>query len=317
MPRTARAGVSTAILVITGLVLLLSCGCDKKENAKEIDLKKRERVTHGKSTPGEEPLRIAIGSMIAPEAGFAYYRELLDYIGEKLGRPVLFVGKGKYSEVNDSLRTGKLDVAFVCSGPYVEGHKKFGMELLAVPQAYGKEVYYSYIIVARDSPVRSFGELRGKTFAFADPDSNSGTIFPTYLLAKMHETPKSFFKNYGFTYAHDKSIRAVAEKLVEGAAVDSLVWNYLEKAEPGSTGKTRIILKSEPFGIPPVVVRPGLDTKTKKRLREIFLNLDRDERGRRILKGMMLDKFVAGNDSTYDSVRAMKSVLAGPGNKEE
>jgi phosphonate transport system substrate-binding protein len=317
MRKTARMGISAATLFFIGLALFLSCGCDRRENAKEIDLKKREKVNHEKSAPEEEPLRIAVGSMITPQAGYAYYRELLNYIGEKLGRPVLFVGKKKYAAVNELLQTGKLDVAFVCSGPYVEGHEKFGMELLVVPRAYGKEVYYSYIIVPRDSPVRRFEELRGKTFAFADPDSNSGTIFPTYLLARMNETPKSFFKHYGFTYAHDKSIRAVADKLVSGAAVDSLVWNYIEKTEPGSAGKTRVILKSGPFGIPPVVVRPGLDTKTKKRLRKIFLDLDRDEQGRRILKGMMLDKFVAGSDAAYDSVRAMKSFFAGRGNKGE
>ena len=315
MGKTARVGISTAILVLFGLALLLACGCDRKEDTKQIDLKKREKVSYEKAATGEKPLRIAVGSMITPKAGFAYYRKLLDYIGEKLGRPVLFVDRENYAEVNELLRTGKLDVAFVCSGPYVEGHEKFGMELLVAPQTYGRTAYYSYIIVPRDSPVRRFGELRGKTFAFADPDSNSGTIAPSYLLAKMHETPGSFFKHYGFTYAHDKSIRAVADKLVDGAAVDSLVWNYLAKTDPELTGKTRVILKSGPFGVPPVVVRPGLDGQTKKRLREIFLDLDRDAQGARILKGMMIDKFVVVSDADYDSVRTMKLFFAG--RKEE
>ena len=314
---TARAGISPGTLVVLGLALLLFCGCERTEDAKKIDLQKREKVSYEKAAPVERPLRIAVGSMITPKAGFAYYRELLDYIGEKLGRPVLFVDREKYAEVNELLRTGRLDVAFVCSGPYVEGHEKFGMELLVVPQAYGRTVYYSYIIVPRDSSVRSFQELRGKTFAFADPDSNSGTIAPSYLLAKMHETPGSFFTHYGFTYAHDKSIRAVAEKLVDGAAVDSLVWNYLAKTDPEHTRRTRVILKSGPFGIPPVVVRPGLDAKTKKRLREIFLDLDRDARGVRILKGMMIDRFVIGSDAAYDSVRAMKLFSAGREKEEK
>jgi len=301
--------MSAASLLVFGIVQLLSSGCTG-EKARAVNLEKRETLKKESLSPEKEPIRIAVGSMITPRAGFTYYRELLDYIGEKLGRPVAFVGKEKYAEVNELLRTGGLDVAFVCSGPYVDGHDKFGMELLAVPQAYGETVYYSYILVHKDSPVRHLEGLRGKTFAFTDPDSNSGKLSTTYLLAKMNETPDSFFKHHSFTYAHDRSIKAVATGVVDGAAVDSLVWNYLDRTDPEYTSKTRIILKSEPFGIPPVVVRPGLDARTITSLRKIFLNVHNDEKGRKILKGMMIDKFVAADDAAYDSVRHMKTWIA-------
>jgi phosphonate transport system substrate-binding protein len=249
--------------------------------------------------------------MITPREGFAYYRRLLNYIGDKIGRPVTFIARNKYGEVNGLLEKGELDVAFVCSGPYVAGHDKFGLKLLVAPQAYGKTVYFSYIIVRSDSPIKRLDDLRGKTFAFTDPDSNTGKIVPEYLLAGMKETPGTFFKKYVFTYAHDKSIKAVADGLVDGAAVDSLVWEYLSRTEPEYTSKTKIILKSPPYGIPPVVVRPGLDARTKERLKNIFLGIDKDEAGREILKGMMIDRFVPIHDRAYDSVREMKDFFAG------
>ena len=75
----------------------------------------------------------------------------------------------------------------------------------------------------------------------------------------MSETPDSFFRKYVFTYSHDNSIKSVAEKLVDGAAVDSLVYDYTVARSPLFSAKTRVIQKSGPYGIPPVVVHPGLN----------------------------------------------------------
>lgn len=292
-------------------VLMLSCiaGC-KKEEQKKIVLEQVKTEVRENSAQ-EKYIRIAVGGMITPKEGIAYYRQFLDYVQEKLGTKVYYVDREDYAEINEMLRTKHLDAAFVCSGPYVDGHKQFKLELLAAPQAYGATVYYSYIIVAKDSPLRSFNELRGRRFAFTDPLSNSGKLAPTYMLAKMNETPESFFKSFIFTKAHDKAIKAVAQGIVDGAAVDSLIWEYLNKTNPEFTSKTRILKKSPPYAIPPVVVPAGLDPVLKKQLKQIFLNAHTDPEGREILYKMMIDRFVVINDSAYDSVREMKSWIEG------
>ena len=184
------------------------------------------------------------------------------------------------------------------------------MELLAAPQAYGKTVYYSYTIVHKDSTIKSFEELRGKRFAFTDPKSNTGKMVPTYKLAKMGETPESFFKDSIFTYAHDKSIKEVALGHVDGAAVDSLIWEYAKITNPQLTSKTKVIEKSSPFGIPPVVVRKNLNPFLKQKFKESFLNIHNDIEGKNILKKMMIDKFVDIDDHAYNSIREMKKWIA-------
>jgi phosphonate transport system substrate-binding protein len=186
----------------------------------------------------------------------------------------------------------------------VLGNEEFGMELLVVPEVNGETVYYSYIIVPAESSIGSLEDLKGKTFAFSDPLSNSGRLAPTYTLHQMGETPDSFFEKYIFTYSHDKSIRAVAEKIVHGAAVDSLVYNYIMVNEPPIGAKTKIIRQSSPFGIPPVVVHPMLDQEIKARLRGLFLNMEQDEAGREILNGIMIDRFVLGSDFSYETIRS-------------
>ncbi len=292
------------IIILFGLVLV---SCSSGQSPQKINLSKREPVQPvTKERLPEKSLRVAVGGMTTPEAGFGYYRRFLDYIGAKIGMRVQLVDRENYAEINEMVRTGNVDVAFVCGGPYVQGHDEFGMELLVAPQAYGDRVYYAYIIVSKASTIREFADLRGKTFAFTDPLSNSGALVPTYMLARMHETPERFFGKVIFTQSHDKSIKAVAQGIVDGAAVDSLIWGYLNKTDPRYTSGTKVIKKSPPYGIPPVVVRKDLDPELKKKLRQIFLTADRDAKGREILKGMMIDRFVPIEDSAYDSIREMK-----------
>jgi phosphonate transport system substrate-binding protein len=287
--------------------MVFTSGC-KKNTEKKIVL---ESPGTAVETPKHEPrVRIAVGGMITPKEGVGYYRDLLRYLQDKIGSKIEYVDRESYAEINEMLRTGRLDAAFVCSGPYVDGKKQFGLELLVAPQAYGETRYYSYIIVSRDSAFRSFEDLRGRSFAFTDPLSNTGKLVPTYMLAKMNQTPERFFKETIFTKSHDKSIKAVARGIVDAAAVDSLIWEYMNATSPEFTSKTRILVKSPPYAIPPVVVPAGMDPGLKAKLKQAFLNLHLDPKGREILERIKIDKFVVIDDRAYDSVREMKAWVA-------
>ena len=180
------------------------------------------------------------------------------------------------------------------------------MEILAVPVAHGQKVYHSYILAQKDSAVANFDELRGKRFAFTDPKSNIGALVPRYMLAQRHESPESFFADSFFTYSHDNSIHAVAEGLADGAAVDSLIWEYLHATDATDTKRTRIVEKSPPYGIPPVVVHPAVDAGMKSLLRATFFALHADPKANPLLQELQIDRFEAGEDSMYDSVRQMQ-----------
>lgn len=296
------------VIILTVISIMALQGCSREE-PKKVDLTKTEPILQERGgKPGA--VRIAVGGMITPKEGFAYYRDFLDYIGTELGRPIEYVDSTGYEEINAKLESREVDGAIVCSGPYVDGHSKFGLELLAVPRAYGGTVYYSYIIVPRDSPAMVLDDLKGKAFAFSDPLSNSGKLVPEYLLARKGESSKTFFSRTVFSGSHDKSIQAVADRLVDGAAVDSLIWEHLNRIRPELTGKTRILLKSDPYTIPPFVVHPSLDPALKEKLRTILLNAHTKPRGKALLDKMMTERFVPIDDKAYDSIRAMKDWIA-------
>lgn len=302
-------GYILSSLVLCSLLIICS-SCNRSDTPPKIPLVSEKTAPETPASPKLNPLRIGMGAMITPKEGYVYYQQLQGYIQKKLGRPVQLVDRENYDEMNNLLETGGVDIAFVCAGPYVEGKTKFNLELLAMPLVKGQPIYYSYILAHKDSAISSFKELRGKTFAFTDPKSNSGKLVPTYMLAKMKETPETYFSRVEFTYGHDKSIKAVAEKIVDGAAVDSLIWEYTALKKPEITGQTKIIAKSAPYGIPPVVVRAGLDPEIKRNVKEILLGAANDPEGKEILKGMMIDSFIAGNDKNYDTIRTMNDWIA-------
>ncbi len=261
------------------------------------------------SEPDDEVLSVAIAGVLSPSVTLEHYQELLTFMGEALGKQALMLLKPTYAEINDLLSGQRADMAFVCSLAYVAGSEEYGMELLAAPQVGGETSYYSYLIVSAGSSVTGLEELRGASFAFADPMSNSGHLAPTYQLHLIGEDPASFFARYHFTYNHDNSIAAVADGLVDGAAVDSLVYEQMLRKDPDLAGKTRIVARWGPFGIPPVVVSPWMDPDLKQQLRDFFLSLHNTAEGSMILDSLAVDKFVDVPDALYDSIREMTSTL--------
>ena len=298
------------LFFLTFSFFLFSCDRQEKPPVK-VSLSDIEDATQTIQKENSTPtLRIAIAAVISPNETFVLYKDLLDYISEKLEMSVNLIQRETYKEVNDLVRNNELDLAFVCSGAYVDGHDQFGMELLVAPVAYGEPVYHGYIIVPANSKTNSIEDLRGKRFAFTDPMSNTGKLSPTYILAQKNEDIESFFSEYIFTYNHDKSIEMVAHALVDGAAVDGLIWEYVNSQHPAITTQTKIINKSDPYGIPPIVVPSGLNPQLKKTLRDIFLNIHNDEEGMKILTKLQIDKFVVLDDQRYDSIRKMRAWFA-------
>jgi phosphonate transport system substrate-binding protein len=292
------------------LILLLFSACTAEEQAIEVNFSDVVEIRN----PGEEDSAVVIGvsNILSPVETVTYYEDLFDYLSKKLGKKVKLVQRSNYAEMNELLRLGRVDLAFVCSRAYIAGAMQFGLKLLVVPVVYDEgPVYYSYIIVNKDSNINSFVELRGKSFAFADPLSNSGELYPRYLLAKMNETPDTFFSHYFYTYSHDKSIEAVASGIVDGAAVDSLIWDYKNMTEPWVTSRTRIIKVSPPFGIPPVVASPYSDKELVEEIRNILLSMHEDEDGRKILRKLHIKRFILPENASYASIEEMLHVVEG------
>jgi phosphonate transport system substrate-binding protein len=306
---TSKVNILLSSLILAALVAISGCGRDS--DAVVVDFNKTIAVERPQSPiPESATFNVAVAAMISPKETFGYYRQLLDYIGEKLGREVQFIQRKTYSEINELLGIGQIDLAFICSGPYAAGKEIYQFELVATPQVQKSHFYQSYLIVNKASQINRLEDLKGRVFAFTDPDSNTGKLVPTYWLFEMEEQPETYFSKTIYTYSHDNSILAVAKALVDGAAIDGLIWEYYHQKDPVFTSRTRIIRKSERYGIPPIVASKYLSPELKNRIRQLFFSMHTDLKGQKILAELMIDRFIAPRDEWYDSIRQMDLKIA-------
>jgi phosphonate transport system substrate-binding protein len=255
---------------------------------------------HAAETAGQ-PIRFGITAAVVRE-NLDLYDRWAAYLGRRVGRPVQFVQRRSYREAMELIETGENDFSWVCSYPYAKYRQSQTFGLLATPVFEGRPLYRSYIIVQKDSSVQNLSELEGKVFAFSDPDSNSGYIVPRDMLRDMGRNPDSFFRHTFFTYSHTETIEAVAERVADGAAVDSYVWEYLNQHQPALTAKTRIIQRSRTYGFPPIIYRAGVEPVLRQKMADALLTMDYDAEGRQLLQELMLDGFTRASPDLYNEV---------------
>lgn len=242
----------------------------------------------------------------------SFLKDWQHYFEQRLGVSVSFIQRQTYREVVDLLLAGELDAAWLCGYPYVVHRKE--VDLLAVPVFHGEPNYRSYLIVpAGDQHTHSLLDLKQKVFAYSDPDSNSGYLYPQVSLINEGIQPRHFFSKSFFTWSHREVVKAVAEGVANGGAVDSYVWETLAIKEPELTQRTRVVAKSPYFGFPPLVVKKHLDARRVTRLRQAFLGMAEDDWGRSLLEKLNLDGFIRGNDALFDGIAKSVRILEASG----
>lgn len=238
-----------------------------------------------------------------------FLNRLRGYFADRLETPVRFIQRGSYREIVEQIRAGKIDFAWLCGFPYVRFRRD--MRLLAVPLYHGNPLYQSYFIVpASDTTTTSLLDLRGKMFAYSDPDSNSGYLYPQYQLLRAGENPATFFSRTFFTWGHRKVIVAVGVGLAQGGAVDGYVWDVLDKLHPELTAATRIVNRSPEMGYPPFVARASISDEAFRKMQQVLLAMKDDTEGARLLQTLKLDGFVVGRDQLFDGIAVMARLFA-------
>lgn len=262
------------------------------------------RAEHEEVAQTPAPIRFGLTAVVVRE-NLRFLDQWAYYLSEKMGQPVEFVRRRSYREVMDMLESGSLDFAWICGFPFVQNRDPEFIKLLSVPVYKGRPLYHSFIIVHKDSPHQSIDDLKGENFAYSDPESNSGYLYPQYLLAQKGTNKEAFFRQTFFTFNHSETVEAVAEQFADGAAVDSYIWEYMKEFRPELADKTRVINQSPAFGFPPLVSRLGVDLETVWHMKRVILAMKDDPDGRKFLDGLKLDSFGESSPSLFDNIREM------------
>lgn len=257
-------------------------------------------VARGQTPSRQEPVRIGLTAVILDDQA-AFLEEWRSYLERQMGRPVRFLQRGTYRGITDLIRERKLDFAWICGAPFVRLRAQ--AVLVAVPVYQGKPLYRAYLIAhVADDSTRSILDLRGKIFAYSDPDSNSGYLYVQHRLHEMGEDASRFFGRTFFTWAHRNVVSAVAEGLAQGGAVDGHVWETLRRQHPAQVLRTRVIGQSPEFGYPPIVARSDLPQGELASFQSVLLGMEHDPRGRELLARLNIDGFSLADASLYEGI---------------
>jgi phosphonate transport system substrate-binding protein len=304
MVAAPRQSPRRALLAVSVAALLAGCPSSPYPEQK-VDLTPRVSVAPAGPPDAPAELRFSVAAMLSPQGSLAAYSDLFALMGKRLGYRVEFVQRKTYREVNDLLVAGQIDAALVCTGGYLELARSAAakIDLLAVPVVGGVTTYNSYVLVPAASRATSLADLAGKRFAFTDELSLTGRAYAVYWLKSHKADPATFFGSVQMTRSHDRSVEAVAKGLVDGACVDSLIYQEMAKARPELAKAVRRIDTSPPFGAPPVVASTHVSADRRAAIREALLTMGADEEGRRALAAIGFDGFAPVTAAHYAGAR--------------
>jgi phosphonate transport system substrate-binding protein len=232
---------------------------------------------------GGRPLRFA--TFLAPNM-LPVYRFLAERFADRLGRPVELVVGSSF----DQFERGEVDLGVICGLPYVwlADRRPRPVEPLAAPvlagdRYGGRPVYYSDVVVHRDSPIACLEELRGCSWAYNEPASQSGHTVTLYSLVRMGARP-GFFARVVEAGFHQRAIRLVAAGAVDAAAIDSQVLAVELRGHPRLADRLRVVDAFGPSTIQPVVAASRLPEQLKDEVRELLVELADDPTARPVLE---------------------------------
>jgi phosphonate transport system substrate-binding protein len=135
------------------------------------------------------------------------------YLEERLGVPVELYPASDYAGVMQGLLAGQLEFAGLGSAGYAGIYLQDpdAVEpLYTTMQIDGSLGYYSVMYTLADSGITSLEEMEGHSLAFADPNSTSGYLVPSFELVQELEMPlEDYFSETGFGGGHEQAVVAV------------------------------------------------------------------------------------------------------------
>ena len=292
--------IPTAILVITALYL---AGCAKQKPNAEAPL-----------GSAKNPLKMAMVPSLETTKLLASGEKLAILLQKETGYHYEVSVPTSYATVIETLGAGKLDIAWLAPLSYVLAHDKYGAKVLLVTIRAGRKDYRGHIIARTDTGINSIEDIKGKRFAFGDPLSTSGTIYPKLLLLEKGLNPETYFSQVVYSSGHDKTVIAVYNHQVDaGAIYGGEVSDAREKVMelfPDVMKKTKIIAKTSPIPNDTVSVRRDLPADMAEKIKQGLIKVAKSDEGRRAVMDLYgIDGLTPTKDEDYNSVRRAAKML--------
>jgi phosphonate transport system substrate-binding protein len=241
------------------------------------------------------------------------YQHVGKLISEKLGCDVQVFVTTNYNAEIEAMRNGKLELGEFGPLGYVLAHQVAKAEAVA---AFGTkdgkpDTYWASIVTYPGSGIKTVAEIRGHSFAFSDPASTSGHLFPAYALRKAGLDPAKDLRPI-YAGSHTASFEALYNHKVDAGELNSEQAESAKQRGHFKDGDLVFLWKSDPIPNDPIAVRGDLPEGFKQRLTTVLQTLDLSslsDADRKIMVGENIIRLVPQNDAAYDNIRDLVKTL--------
>jgi phosphonate transport system substrate-binding protein len=214
-----------------------------------------------------------------------------------------------YAAVIEAMGAGKVDIGWLATFSYVLARDKYDVELMLIVVRFGKPFYRGQIMVRADSGIKTLADLKGKTFAYVDPASTSGHLYPKALLLANGHDPDKLFSQSVFAGSHNAVVLSLLKGEVDAGAAYDGSRLAVAKSYPDVFKKVKVIAYTQDIPNDTVTARKGLPTAIKKQISEGLKFIAKTPEGSKVLKRVYGISGLVDLDGFFDPVREASRLL--------
>src|SRR5712692_9120803 len=256
------------------------------------------------SSAAAQELRFGFTPVLSEPEMRAEFEPLMNYLSASLGQKVTLYTAKDYGDLRTQMEKGAVDIGSFSPFAYVDAARGGKIRIIAQSIIEGSATYRGIIVARKDSGLKTIADLKGKRFAFVDPNSASGYVYPRAMLIEKGIDPGTYFKETIFAGSHDKVIAAVLEGRVDAGAIYDGALGVARRSGV-STENLITLASSDPIPHDAIAVRVGMDASLAKRIQSALIDLDKSKAGRRVIANSKkkLTGHVVADDKVFDVVR--------------
>ena len=286
--------LKTLAVVAFGLTTLVACQKD------------------GKLGSDDNPVKLYFTPSVDAETITTNSEHFLKFLEKETGLAFKSGVPANYVAVVEAFGSKRADIAVMNSFGYIMTNKKYGADAKLRVLRYGEDHYRGQIIAHVDAGITKVGDIKGKRFAFTDPSSTSGYMFPLKILKENNAEPG----NTTFAQKHDNVVTMVYQGQVDAGATyysppskDGEIRDARSRVKtqfPDVEDKVKIIEITEKIPNDPFVFRKDLPTEVATKFIAAVKKYLSTPEGKKIFKTIYsVEGIVDATDKDYDGLRAM------------
>lgn len=267
----------------------------------------KEEKSEGKFGAGE---KWGIGLLAPSEDSLERHQAFAEYLSKYADHEWHIVYIKDYPSFITQFKLKQIRAGFIGSALGYQLIKEGSALPVARGEKGGVSTYNGYLFTRKDGGLNKIEDLQGKRFAYVDPYTSAGYLFPRYLLKSKGYDQDEFFRVASFLGSHDKAIQAVLDGSFDGGAAKDMVWNKMAKENPRIESELQILAKEGPFPDDTFMISADFGGEEVDELRELMLEISDKPDGKDYLTRIGIDRFIITENKDFDNVKRISDVFS-------